>query len=64
MRRGKVCEAEYVRQFALSIKQFVSPSSDSSDRSAPSELSNSSNYYYKYEKIIFNLIIQFSSKII
>ena len=60
MRRGKVCEAEYVRQFALSIKQLVSPSSDSSDRSAPSNLSNNSNYY-KYEKIIFNLIVQFSS---
>ena len=63
MRRGKVCEAEYVRQFALSIKQLVSPSSDSFNRSAPSNLSNNSNYY-KYEKIIFNLIIQFSSKII
>ena len=25
MRRGKVCEAEYVRQFALSIKQLISP---------------------------------------
>lgn len=39
-------------------------SSDSSDRSAPSDLSNNSNYYYKYEKIIFNLIVQFSSKIV
>jgi len=42
MRRGKVCEAEYVRQFVLSIKQLMSPSSDSSDRSASSELSNNS----------------------